>query len=123
MNARYIRLFSDETGESHFAEVEVPLVLSQFAPNSPALGLSEFKTASRMSFLGGPNGWTSNWHPSSARNLFVVLSGEWEIQASDGQTRVFSPCDVLLIEDTSGKGHRSRVRSNTDSLAILVELS
>lgn len=29
---------------------------------------------------------------------------------------------VLLAEDTSGKGHASRVVSSTDSLAVMVQL-
>lgn len=52
----------------------------------------------------------------------VVISGEWQIEASDGTTRRFSPNNVLLAEDTGGKGHRSQVVSKEASLALLVEL-
>jgi hypothetical protein len=55
--------------------------------------------------------------------LFVVISGQWEIEASDGERRLFSATDVLLVEDMFGKGHNSRVTSPDDSLALLVELS
>jgi quercetin dioxygenase-like cupin family protein len=71
--------------------------------------------------MEAPAGWSTDWHPSSARNLFIVLTGEWEVTASDGESRRFSVGDVLLVDDTSGKGHRSRVIS--DSLAVMVELS
>lgn len=54
--------------------------------------------------------------------MFVVVSGEWEIQASDGQVRRFGPNMVLLVEDTSGKGHRSRVVSDIESLAVAIQL-
>ena len=50
------------------------------------------------------------------------MSGEWEITASDGEVRTFSTGDVLLVEDTKGKGHASRVISDDDSLALLVKL-
>jgi hypothetical protein len=30
--------------------------------------------------------------------------------------------DTLLVEDTSGKGHASRVTSDVDSLAAMVQL-
>jgi len=123
MNAKYTRLFADERGESHFADVDIPLALADFAPEASLLALSDFVAASRTAFLGGPTGWTSDWHVSSARNLFVVLTGEWEITASDGETRMFAPTSVLLCEDVSGKGHRSRVTSKEASLAVLVELS
>ena len=73
--------------------------------------------------MDAPAGWTSDWHPSSARNLFVVLSGEWEVTASDGEARRFKTGDVLLVEDTTGKGHTSRVVSEEDSVALMIEVS
>jgi quercetin dioxygenase-like cupin family protein len=67
-------------------------------------------------------GWSSDWHPATARNIFFVLSGEWEVSASDGEARRFGAGSVLLVEDTTGKGHSSRVVSEIDSLAAMVEL-
>jgi quercetin dioxygenase-like cupin family protein len=72
--------------------------------------------------MQAPAGWSSDWHPSSARNLFFVLSGEWQVTASDGESRRFGVGSVLLVEDTTGKGHSSRVVSETDSLAAMVHL-
>jgi hypothetical protein len=123
MRTNYTRLFADETGESHFEDITVELALANFAPATPPMGVSPSMAAVESAFIGGPLGWTGDWHVSSARNLFIVLSGEWEIEASDGTVRNFSPPDVLLAEDTSGKGHRSRVISHEDSLALVVELA
>ena len=120
MPARYTRLFTDSAGESHFDEIETELTLTDFAPSSPPLALSTPLDAAHAAFLGAPAGWEGDWHVSAARNLFVVLSGEWEVEASDGQLRTFGPNSVLLVEDTTGKGHRSRVL--TDSLALVVQL-
>jgi hypothetical protein len=52
--------------------------------------------------------------------MFFVLSGEWEVIASDGEARHFSTGSGLLAEDLTGKGHSSRVIS--DSLAAIVQL-
>ena len=117
-----MRLFADDGGESHFEDIDVALAFAEFAPTAPPMGVSASMAASESAFIGGPAGWTSDWHVSSGRNLFVVLSGEWEIEASDGTVRKFSSPDVLLAEDTSGKGHRSRVISQEDSLALVVQL-
>jgi hypothetical protein len=122
MKTTYMRLFADESGESHFEGTNVELALAEFAATAPPMGVSASMTASESAFIGGPAGWTSDWHVSSARNLFVVLSGEWENEASDGTVRKFSTPAVLLAEDTSGKGHRSRVISQEDSLALVVQL-
>ena len=46
-----------------------------------------------------------------------------EITASDDEVRRFSVGDVLLVEDTWGKGHASKVISDEDSQALLVTAS
>ncbi|HEY8205355.1 MAG TPA: hypothetical protein VIF81_11555 [Pyrinomonadaceae bacterium] len=118
----YTQLFSDESGESHFRDVEIEFTSSDYAPPAPPLNLSAFTSASQIGFMEAPAGWSSDWHPSSARNLFVVLTGEWEVTASDGETRRFGSGSVLLVEDTIGKGHTSCVVSEVDSVAVMVQL-
>jgi quercetin dioxygenase-like cupin family protein len=119
---KYTRLYATADGESHFEQVEVELALADYAPPAPPLKLSDTREATQFGFMEAPAGWTSDWHPSSARNLFVVLSGEWEVTASDGESRRFSVGEVLLVDDTSGRGHWSRVTSETNSVAVMVEL-
>jgi hypothetical protein len=118
----YTRLYSDDRGESHFADVEIDLTLTDYAPTAAPLSLSSFSPATKFGFMNAPAGWSSDWHPTSARNLFFVLTGEWEVTASDGELRRFSAGSALLVEDTTGKGHSSRVVSETDSLAAMVKL-
>lgn len=119
----FTRLYCDGDGESHFEEVEIEITTTDYEPPAPPLGLSSLIAANNFRFMNAPAGWSSDWHPSSARNLFIVLSGEWEVTASDGETRRFGLGSVLLVEDTSGKGHSSRVISDIDSLAAMIELA
>ncbi len=118
----YPRLYADDHGESHFADVEIDLAAAEYAPPAPPLDLSSFTPATQFCFMRAPAGWSSDWHPSATRNIFFVLSGEWEVIASDGEARCFATGSVLLVEDTSGKGHASRVLGDTDSLAAIVQL-
>ena len=122
VNTKYVRLYADADGESHFEDLEVELSAVEFAPPAPPLNLSTFMPASQAAFFGAPAGWRGDWHPSPARNLFVILSGEWEVEAGDGTVRRFGPHSVLLVEDTTGKGHASRVVSDTDSIVVVVQL-
>lgn len=117
---RYTRLFADAAGESHFEDVEVEFADTDYTASAPPLGLSPMTEATRFGFMNAPTGWESDWHPSSARNFFIVINGEWEVTASDGETRRFGPQSLLLVEDTIGKGHKSRVIS--DSIAAIVQL-
>ena len=121
--ATYTRLYADENGESHFEDVEIDLTLTEYAPPAPPLELSSITPAKQFGFMNAPAGWSSDWHPTSARNIFFVLTGEWEVTASDGETRRFSAGSVLLVDDTTGKGHTSKVVSQTDSLAAMVQLT
>ena len=116
------RLHADEHGESHFEDVEIDLTLTDYASPAPPLGLSSFTPATQFGFMNAPAGWSSDWHPATARNIFFVLSGEWEVTASDGEARRFTAGSVLRVEDTTGKGHSSRVIGAIDSLAVMVEL-
>src|SRR6266480_1674234 len=120
---RYTRLYSDEHGESHFEDIEVDLVSMDYAPPAPPLDLSSVTPATQFRFMNTPPGWSSDWHPSPLRNIFFVLSGEWEVTASDGETRRFPAGSVLRVEDTTGKGHSSRVIGNTETLAAVVALA
>lgn len=123
MRYRYTRLYSDESGESHFQDLDLELSATDFAASSPPVFLSSPVTAKSYAFFGAPGGWIGDWHVSSGRNLFVVVSGEWEVEASDGEVRTFNASQTLLVEDITGKGHRSRVLTKEGSLAFLVQLN
>lgn len=118
----YTRLYAGKDGESHFADVDVDLQLADYAPPAAPLGLSSLTEAMQFRFMNAPAGWTSDWHRAAGRTLFFVISGEWEVTASDGETRRFVKGSVLLAEDTTGKGHTSRVVGDADSLAAMVQL-
>lgn len=119
---KYARLYTGANGESHFELVETKFSELTHVESAPPLDLSDATIASELRLMKAPAGWESDWHISATRNLFVVLSGEWEVTASDGDTRRFRPGDLLLVEDTSGTGHRSRVFSEGESLAVMVTL-
>ncbi len=123
MKATYTRLYADADGESHFEEIEADLEPVDFAPPSQPMNISSLIPATHLALLGAPAGGQSDWHVSAARNMFVVISGEWEIETSDGSVQRFGPSSVILVEDTTGKGHRSRVVSATDSLMSVVQLA
>jgi hypothetical protein len=108
---RYVRLYTGPDGESHFEDTDVALTPVEFIPGRPQVGLSPSSPATGTAFIRLPAGWNSGgrYNPPQ-RNFFVTLSGELEIEASDGQVRHLGPGAVLLAEDTNGKGHSTRSR-------------
>ena len=118
----FTRLYSDSSGESHFDDIGVHFTAVDYTSSAPPLNLSDITSARSVRFMEAPAGWTSDWHTSSARTLFIVLSGEWEVAVSDGESRRFAIGSALMLENTSGIGHSSRITSVDGSLAAMIEL-
>jgi hypothetical protein len=123
MNTRYVRLYSDDRGESHFEDVEIDLKPTAFAPPAPPSHLSAPYPASRCFFLGAEAKWTGEWHPSPATQFMIILSGQFEVEASDGEKRTFRVGDVLLLADTNGKGHFTRDSGRGKATVFVVQLA
>jgi hypothetical protein len=100
---RYTRLYADEQGESHFEDISVPL------KNEGTLGyLSENFEVKWLRFRVNEAGYDWDYHNAPARQFIILLDGGIEITTSRGEARTFSGGDILLVEDTYGKGHKTR---------------
>ena len=119
---RYVRLYADPDGESHFEDVDVALEAADFAPPAPPLHLSDFVPTTSLVFAAAPSGWQGDWHPTPRRQFFVYLSGGAGVEASDGEIRHFRVGDILFVEDTTGKGHRSWTETDEDTLNVVVQV-
>jgi len=117
-----VRLFADESGESHFEDIEFDMSSIQYAPPAPALDISEPTEATQYFWFRFPKDWRDDAHPSPRRQLFVVLDGEVEGWTSGGETRTFTAGDRLLMEDLTGKGHGARPL-NGEALAVVIALA
>jgi hypothetical protein len=105
---KYHRFYSDASGESHLDEVEVKESLAEAAPPAPPLLVSVFNPAYQWGFFSTPEGWFGDWHPAPARQFMILLSGSVDVMVSDGSVLQMKPSDIVLLEDTWGKGHMSR---------------
>jgi hypothetical protein len=119
---KYARLFVDDAGETHFDDVEVDEAEISFAPPAPPLFASEPISTARTLFTRFPTGWSGDWHPAPTRQFGIILDGALEITASDGERRTFETGSVRLLEDTSGKGHRTRVVGDREVLSVAIQL-
>lgn len=123
MRYTYTRLYADDQGESHFADIDVELTAVDFAPPAPPLCLSPAMPASQFRFLGAAADWDGSIpHPSPSRQVFTTLSGTYRVTASDGTVRDFPAGAVLLLEDTTGKGHSTRIVGGEPAFALVARL-
>ena len=122
--AKYIRLYSDEAGESHFEDLEVDLIPLDFAPPAAPLNIAQFLPVAQSFWVGAAPDWEGVVaHPSPRRQIFCTLRGSYQVAASDGSVRHVDTGDILLLEDTSGKGHSTQVTSSSELLIFAVTLA
>jgi quercetin dioxygenase-like cupin family protein len=105
----YTRIYPDAEGNSHFSDEEMPFKLVDFAPPSPGISVSDPTRAESVCVISSPAGWYGDWHPAPRRQRMFCLAGELEVQVSDGEIRRFEAGTVVQVEDTTGRGHTSRV--------------
>jgi hypothetical protein len=118
----YFRLVSDSVGESHFVPLDIEMATRDFAPPAPSFDVSALEPAAKVGFLRLPKGWVGQLHRSPIRMWVFFLSGEMEFGATDGQVRPGVPGKAFLLEDTSGKGHLSRVVGDSDAVLAVVQV-
>ena len=120
---RYVRLKADSAGESHIEQVTLDLNEADYRPPAPMLFVSHSYRADGLQFVRLPSGWAGeSIHPPKAQFL-ICLKGHLEVTASDGDKRTFGPGDSILMEDISGKGHRTRVKGAGECLAAIIPIA
>jgi hypothetical protein len=100
---RVHNLYADANGESHFRDIEV-----QWAEETPAGKLSKRLPATGIIFRQVPPTYDLDWHPAPRRQYIINLDAGVQLTASDGETRIIGAGEVVLVEDTFGKGHLSK---------------
>jgi hypothetical protein len=63
-----------------------------------------------------------DWHPAPRRQYIINLDAGVQITASDGEARRIGAGEVLLVEDTHGKGHLSKALDGKLRNCIFVTL-
>ncbi len=104
----YHRIYTDAQGGSHFDTVTVEQKLARAAPPAAPFYVSEDGPASKYRFYSFEPGWIGEPHPAPARQFLACMSGTVEMETTDGTVRRLGPGDLVLLEDTSGRGHITR---------------
>lgn len=111
------RVYADENGDSRFEDVDIPL------HSSGAIGqLSVGIAAKNIIFREVEPGYDWNYHNAPERQYIILLDGEIEIETSRHERRTFKGGDVLLMEDVTGKGHKTKNLKQTKRKSIFITL-
>jgi quercetin dioxygenase-like cupin family protein len=119
---QYTRLYATEDGLSHFEDRAVTLIEGAYAPPAPPFFVSEPEQAQAVVMTTIPPGWVGDWHPSPRLQWWFQLSGELEVEVGDGEKRRFVAGSIVRVEDTTGRGHVTRVLGDAEVRAVYVHL-
>ncbi|MEC5173938.1 hypothetical protein [Chryseobacterium nepalense] len=111
------RIFSDEKGESYFEDLEIPLI------DQGEIGyLSENFEVKKLQFRKVSADYNYDFHHAPQKQFIVLLNGGVEIETSLGELRRFQTGEILLVEDTVGKGHKTRNLEKKERTSLFIHL-
>lgn len=111
------RIFSDEKGESHFEDFEIPLV------DQGEIGfLSEDVEVKKLQFRKVSADYDYDFHHAPQKQYIILLDGGVEIETSLGEVRQFQTGEILLVEDTTGKGHKTKNLEKRERTSLFIHL-
>ncbi len=111
------RIYSDPKGESRFEEFTISL------EESGEIGfLSERIPAKDIIFRKVKPKYDYDFHTAPQRQFIILLDGEIEIETSLHEKRTFKGGDILLVEDTGGKGHKTRNLQDRERKSVFITL-
>lgn len=115
----YVHVYADAAGASHFREEHF-----DFAPGRDNLGSIHVLAAKGgATLLRLEPGAFEDWHNAPRAWYLVVLQGESEVTTSDGRVRHFGPGSVVLLDDTTGKGHQTRAVGKSAHIAAVIPIA
>jgi hypothetical protein len=112
------RVGADESGNTFFEELSV-----EMDPGDKWVNTTSFSSEEVLVRTYAPPKGDQDYHPhpAHARQLTIIVSGEKEIETSNGEVRRFSCGDVLVMDDLGSKGHITRtVSDDRVQLSILL---
>jgi hypothetical protein len=99
---RFVRVLATAEGESRFEDIPLDRTL----PPGDHTYILHRHPASEARLLLVSTDWTPIKATASPR-YFVILQGSCAIQTSDQAIETFVPGDLVLLEDCTGRGHRT----------------
>lgn len=119
---KHVRTFTTDDGGSSMELIEIDTAAAGFVPGKPEMGVSPARPARDAKFLRVAADWDGGWHPTPVEQYLTVLQGGFEVETTDGRKHLLGVGDIVLLADTSGRGHRSVMKSGEETWALAVAL-
>lgn len=113
-----LRVYTGDDGQSHFEELPV-----EFGERGPYGRLSALVPARGVLFREVDGDYELDFHNAPRRQFVINLKGSVDIEIGDGTVRRLGPGDILLAEDTTGQGHKSRAVNGEPRECLFIPLA
>lgn len=110
-------LFTGQDNQTHAEEVEL-----KFAPGTPA-EVSKMMPITGAELHRTAGGSVDDWHRAPRRQYVITLSGRGEVEVAGGKKVSMGPGHIDLVEDTTGKGHITKVLGTEDRVTLQLPLA
>jgi quercetin dioxygenase-like cupin family protein len=110
------RLYTGPDNQTHAEEVEM-----KFTPGNPS-EVFKMMQVNGAELHRAAAGSVDDWHRAPRRQYVITLSGRGELEVAGGKKIVVGPGNIDLVEDTTGKGHITKVIGAEDRVTLQLPL-
>jgi hypothetical protein len=110
---RILRIYADADGTSHIQELPI-------ATKPGKTRRTEMAAATGLLYADYTASSVEDWHKTPGRQFSISMSGEIEVEVSDGKKHAIHAGDIVFLEDLQGKGHITRILSPVTNIFIRV---
>jgi quercetin dioxygenase-like cupin family protein len=119
----YTHLYSDANGVSHFRTEQLDFKPLPGPNASRSLSAHVLAGAQGATLLRLHQGAIEDWHIAPRSQFLVGVQGEAEVTTGDGKKLRVKPGDVVLMDDTTGKGHQTAAVGPQDHIAMVIPVA
>lgn len=106
------RLFTGPDNQTHAEEVALNFDATKRVQVAKLIAI----TSAELHRTAGGN--VEDWHRAPRRQYVITLSGHGELEIAGGKKIEVGPGSIDLVEDTTGKGHITRVVGTEDRVTL-----
>lgn len=106
-------LYTGPDGLAYVKDLQVAARPNGVADLLPVNGIEIHRT---------PPGFSIGWHLEKRRQYLITLSGSGEIGIANGKKIILRPGSILLVENTTGKGHMTRTLGKETWVTLWIPL-
>jgi len=110
---RILRIYADSDGNSHIQELPI-------ATKPGKTRRTETAAVTGLTYADYTASSVEDWHRAPGRQFSISLSGEIEVEVSDGKKHPIHAGDIVFLEDLQGKGHITRILTPVTNIFIRV---